>query len=240
MDTAVTIKGYKNGIILLLNDTMPFDQLLEKIRSKFSDSAKFLGDAKMALTFDGRTLDTKEQKEILAVISETTDLEIICVFDNDQENETMLKRSIDQVISSLSNQTGQFFHGVLRSGHQLESENSIVIVGNVEKGARIVSGGNIVIIGSLEGSAIAGTNANKDSFVFASHMYPERLQINKLVYMPPDLSKKEQKKADKIEQKLQLTNCSKMACISDGEIRIFPVEQSTMGCTDEVVHELMH
>lgn len=239
MDNTVTIKGYKNGIILLLDDTVPFDLLLEKVRAKFRDSSKFLGSAKMALTFDGRTLDTNEQKEILSVIAETTDLEIICVFDNSEENDAMLKRSIDQVISSLSNQTGQFYQGVLRAGHQLETENSIVILGNVEKGARIVSGGNIVVIGSLEGTAIAGTNSNKESFVFAAHMLPEHLQINKSVYTEPERNKREQRKADRLEQKLQLTNCSKLACITDGEVRIFAVERDSMAFDEELLKELL-
>lgn len=239
MDNSVTIKGYKNGIILMLDDSVPFPELLQKVHMKFKDSAKFLGNAKMALTFDGRELSNAEQKEILAVISETTELEIICVFDNNEENDAILKRSIDQVISSLSNQTGQFFQGVLRSGQQLESENSIVIIGNVEKGARIVSGGNIVVIGALEGSALAGTNSNKESFIFAAHMLPEHLQINKLVYIPPERNKREQKKADKLEHKLQLVNCSKMACIEGGELKVFPVERNSMGCTDELLQELL-
>ncbi len=239
MDNSVMIKGYKNGIILLLDDKLPFSDLIERIRMKFKDSAKFLGSAKMALTFDGRELTQAEQKEVLSVISETTELEIICVFDNNEANDALLKRSIDQVISSLSNQTGQFFQGVLRSGQQLESENSIVIIGNVEKGARIISGGNIVVIGALEGTAIAGTNANKESFIFAAHMFPEHLQIGKYVYAAPELGKREQKKADKLEHKLQLVNCSRMACITDGELRVFPVERDSMGCTDEILQELL-
>ena len=59
----------------------------------------------------------------------------------------------------------------------LESEASIVIVGDVEEGATVVSKGSIVVIGALLGSAQAGASGRTDVFVAALHMTPEKLRI---------------------------------------------------------------
>ena len=50
-----------------------------------------------------------------------------------------------------SKSVGMFYKGTLRSGQKLETDDSIVIIGDVNPGASVIAGGNIVIIGSLTG-----------------------------------------------------------------------------------------
>ena len=238
MDTSVVIKGYKNGIVLQLNNELPFSELKKRIRAKFQESAKFLGEARMALTFDGRELSSEEQREVLRIISENTDLEVICVFDNDQKNEDLLKMSMERVISCLANTAGQIYRGVLPTGHKLESETSIIICGNVEAGARVVSGGSIVVLGSLYGSAFAGTNSSKDAFISASHMHPEWLRIGDLEYDPAAVDPKEQKRQKKQEKKERLENCARLAYVEAQELRIVPIQDTTFTSSEELKKEL--
>jgi septum site-determining protein MinC len=61
MNGSVMIKGSKNGITLVLSETEEYDVLKSKVEKKFKDSAKFLGNAKTAISFEGRKL-TEEQK----------------------------------------------------------------------------------------------------------------------------------------------------------------------------------
>ena len=58
-------------------------------------------------------------------------------------------------------QDGRFYRGTLKRNQVLESEASIVIVGDVEEGATVVSKGSIVVIGALLGSAQAGDPAGR-------------------------------------------------------------------------------
>lgn len=84
-------------------------------------------------------------------------MDIVCVVDN--ENEEKFKNAIENAnlpkaeISTeamVANITGgQFYRGTLRSGQVLESDSSIVILGDVNPGAKIVSGGNVVVLGSI-------------------------------------------------------------------------------------------
>ena len=54
--TPVIIKGNKSGIRILLDSELRFEDLLEEVKKKFSDSAEFLGDAKVAVSLEGREL----------------------------------------------------------------------------------------------------------------------------------------------------------------------------------------
>ena len=227
-DNSVMVKGYKDGILLVLDNDLPFDELLERIRRKFSESAKFLGSAKLALTFSGRSLSVQEQKDVLCVISEVSDLEIICVFDNDENTQNVMSRAVDHVISSLSNQTGKFFHGSVESGSHIETENSMVIIGNIEKGGCVNCGGNLVVLGSILGSATAGTNGNREALIYASSINAEHLQIVKTVYDPKALDPKEEKKRIKAESKAHLDRAARLVTLHGDRLTITPVDEETL------------
>ena len=227
-DNSVVVKGYKDGILLVLDDAMPFDELLERIRSKFADSAKFLGSAKLALTFSGRTLSVPEQKDVLRVISEVSDLEIICVFDNDESTQEIMKRNVDSVISSMSNQGGKFFHGSVADGSHIETENSMVVIGNIEKGGSVSCGGNLVVLGCIKGSATAGTNGNREALIYASSIDAEHLQIVKTVYNADARDPKAEKKRLKAESKAHLDRAARLVTLRGDELVITPVDEDTL------------
>ena len=54
---SVIIKSNKYGLMVILDDKMPFQELLLDIADKFQESANFFKNAKMAITFRGRTLN---------------------------------------------------------------------------------------------------------------------------------------------------------------------------------------
>ena len=56
MKNSVIIKSFPSGIVLHLDDEIPFDDLLSDIAEKFRESSGFFKDAKMALSIRGRSL----------------------------------------------------------------------------------------------------------------------------------------------------------------------------------------
>ena len=82
----------------------------------------------------------------------------------------------------LSAATGQFYKGNLRNGDVLESEASIVVIGDVEKGARVAAKGNVIILGSLKGSVFAGITGNLNAVVVAFEMAPTQIKISDLSF----------------------------------------------------------
>ena len=49
----VVIKGNKSGIRIVLDDALPFPEILEEVEKKFKESSDFLGEAQVAVSFDG-------------------------------------------------------------------------------------------------------------------------------------------------------------------------------------------
>ena len=181
MDNSVIIKGNKHGIVVVMDEGIPFAELKEALAEKFRSASKFFDKANMAVTFEGRKLTPEEEKEVLNIIAENSSLNIICVIDNDKLRDDYYKKAVEDKLEELSSHTGQFYKGTLRSGQVLESESSIIILGDVNPGARVISKGNVVVLGCLKGLVFAGAGGNHDSFVVALEMSPMQIRIGDVI-----------------------------------------------------------
>ena len=177
MNNSVIIKGNKYGIVVVLDKNVSFEQLREDLIDKFKSASRFFDKASMAISFEGRKLSVEEEQQILNLIAENSDLNIVCVIDNDEMREKYFKKAVEEKLEELSSQTGQFYKGTLSSGQMLESESSIIILGDVNPGAKVIAKGNVIILGSLKGNVYPGANGNEDAFVVALEMAPIQIRI---------------------------------------------------------------
>lgn len=177
MDRLVTIKSCRYGMEIYLDPEVSFEILLEHIRNKFRSSARFFQGAQVAVAFLGRRLNYTEEQAVLNLISETTELDIVCVIDQDREHEMTYKRIVEKTLSDMPLRDGQFYRGTLGKRQVIESDTSIVILGNVEPGASVIAKGSIVIIGTLYGSAHAGAAGDSGAYIAALSMRPRVLRI---------------------------------------------------------------
>ena len=116
MNNSVVIKAYNGGIVVVLDPTLSFDELKEKIALKFRESSNFFNNASMAISFEGRDLSEEEKIEILGIISKNSELNIICIVEDDPDKDKNFQKSINEKLMELSTNTGQFYKGNLRSG----------------------------------------------------------------------------------------------------------------------------
>lgn len=216
MNNSVIIKGNKYGIIVVLSPEEDFEVIKLLMAEKFKESSKFFEKAKMAISFEGRKLTNEEQKELLDIINENADMHIVCVIDNDAETEEAFRKTLNQRLMELENNTGQFYKGILRSGASLEFETSVIIIGDVNHGARVVSKGNIIVLGSLKGNAFAGACGNTNAFVVALDMRPMQIRIADTIARSPDHPVKEASKEAKI------------AFLEEGNIYIEPLNKNVL------------
>lgn len=177
MDRLVTIKSCRYGMEIYLDPEVSFEVLLEHIREKFCSSARFFQGAQVAVTFLGRRLNYTEEQAVLGLISETAGMDIVCVIDRDREHEQTYRRIVEKTLSDIPVRDGQFYRGTLGKRQVIESDTSIVILGDVETGASVIAKGNIVVIGALYGSAHAGAAGNPDACIAALSMRPKSLRI---------------------------------------------------------------
>lgn len=78
--------------------------------------------------------------------------------------------------------SGQFYRGTLRDGASIETEHSIIILGDVCEGSRVYSNKDVVVLGTLRGDVFAGAGGSNNHFVVALDFNPGMLQIGDLVY----------------------------------------------------------
>lgn len=173
----VVIKSNRYGITLFLDKQIPFQDLLNDISDKFRASSKFFKGAQMAIAMQGRDLSREEQLAIVRTIQESSSLEILCIFEQDTLEELYMKQIVEEKLREQDASTGRFYKGTLRSGQVLESETSIIILGDVNPGATVVSKGNVIVLGTLKGTVHAGAAGNEYAFVAALHMMPVQIKI---------------------------------------------------------------
>lgn len=218
MKNAVIIKSFQNGISVYLNEEIPFPELLEEVIFKFRESRNFFKNAKMAISLEGRILSDEEERMILNAICDNSDLHIVCLVGKDEEKNQNYLKAIQQLEYRNEENDGHFYRGTLKNGQILETESSIVVLGDVYPGSAIVSTKDIVVLGGLFGKAYAGGNGSEGHFVAALEMSPERLQIGDFKYK----SSKHMKWS--IKPKVQ----PKIAYIKDNRVVMEPITKELL------------
>ena len=185
MKDCVLIKSFPNGIALHLDADVPFEQLLEEVAYKFSEARSFFGRASMALSIEGRQVSGPEEIRIVYAVRKNSDLNLICLVGKDDATNKNYIKALTHMEKKLSGgDDGQFFKGSLKNKEVLETENSIIILGDVYPGSAVISAKNIIILGGLYGEAYAGGSGQPDAFIAALEMEPERIKIGDFKYKP--------------------------------------------------------
>ena len=169
----IVIKKYPNGLSVILNPIIPFDELYTALGKKFRESAGFFGKAQMVISFEGRSLLPEEERLLVDAISDNSDLTVLSIIGNDDKNNLYLKTGS----SFLGNQLSKFYKGIVRAGDVVEADTDIIVLGDVNAGGEVISSGNIIIPGTLYGTARAGAKGSEDSFIIALDLRPTKLCI---------------------------------------------------------------
>lgn len=190
MKDAVVIKSYQNGINLIMREDVPFEQITGELAAKLCGSRGFFGNADVALSYEGRRLEHNQELALVDVIRQSSDLNLVCIVGKDEETERRYIKAIQKVQKKLpAGSEGQLHKGSLKNREVLETENSIIILGDVYPGSAVMSRGNIIILGGLYGEAYAGTDGGEGpegTYVAALEMEPERLKIGDFKYKNND------------------------------------------------------
>ena len=183
MKDAVLIKSYQNGITLMLNEEASFEQILEELAFKFSEARNFFGKSSIALSIEGKKLNNVEEIQVIETIKQNSNINIMCIVGHDEETEKNYIKALQHVSRKLDAENeGQFYKGSLKNKQVIETENSIVIMGDVYPGCAVISAKNIIILGGLYGEAYAGGNGQEGAYVVALEMEPERLKVGDFKY----------------------------------------------------------
>ena len=182
MKNSVILKSFPNGISVIMDGSISFEELLENIAVKFREADGFFKNASVAISLEGRELTEDQEREILDAITQNSRLNILCLMGKDEEKNLKFLGIQNNLKFQEDENCGQFYRGTLKDGASIETEHSIIILGDVCEGSRVYSGKDIVVLGSLTGDVYAGAGGNNNHFVVALDMNPGMLQIGDLVY----------------------------------------------------------
>ncbi len=76
--------------------------------------------------------------------------------------------------------------GTLRSGDHLQTQGTLLVLGDVNPGARISAAGHVLVWGRLRGTAHAGCNGDTGARIVALQLRPLQLRIATTVARGPD------------------------------------------------------
>ena len=234
MKQAVIVKGNINrgakGITVILDKNMPFRELQKCVAEKFRELSAFLEQSRMAVAFEGRGLTPAQEQSLLDIITENSGIEILYLMEDDPDKEILYAQKLEAAIQMQQQKPAEnmFYKGTLRSGQVVESESSVVIIGDVNPGGKVVSGGNIIILGALKGVACAGITGNRQAFVVALEMKPTQIRIDNIVAKCGDVPAGRHR----LKKKKAVDETPKIAVLREENIFIENLDRETLSSLD--------
>lgn len=181
MANLVKIKGMRDGIVIKLDPDADFSEVYNEMCEKFRESANYFKTASLIIGFDGRKLSEEEEDKLVNGIHLNSDINILCVIGDDEKKDEHFIRLKKHFDPSNNYTDKQFYKGSVRSHEHLESDQSIIVLGDVNPGGVVSSKGNIIILGTLYGTAHAGVGGNTSAIVVCLDMKTSRVGVADVV-----------------------------------------------------------
>lgn len=188
MNQSVIIKSYPGGLSFHMSEEDNYTDILNEIAGKLEDSRKFFKNAAVAISVEGRILSIDEEKELIQTISEHCDLQVMCLVGKNEDTNRKFIKALKRVEAQKEENNGRFYKGNVTEDMVVESEGSLVIIGNVLPGGTVAATKDIIVLGELAGDAYAGMNSSASHFITALKMEPNICKIGSLTYHAKDKS----------------------------------------------------
>ncbi|WP_377888313.1 septum site-determining protein MinC [Alkalihalobacillus sp. R86527] len=177
----VTIKGTKDGLNLILDDSCAFRDVINDLDDKLS--ARHIQQTEgqtvtVTIKVGNRYLTGEQEDTLREIIQTKQNLEV------DRIDSNVISR--DEAEEERKRTTVKSVARTVRSGQVLEVEGDLLLIGDVNPGGTVMAGGNIFVMGTLRGIAHAGAYGDNDAVITASLLKPSQLRIADLISRPPD------------------------------------------------------
>jgi septum site-determining protein MinC len=218
MDSAITVKGTRDGLLITF-ESGDLSQLLSELKTLVESRNTFFRGGKVALQLRDLSLSSANVAR-LRQIFETNGVHVWAVLGTDPDTraaaeklglETSLpERQVAEPIEgpkdTLIAGTGVLMHRTLRSGQSVSHAGHVVIIGDVNPGSEVIAGGDVIVWGRLRGIVHAGAGGDEQRCVCALDLSPTQLRIGNHIARPPE--EKRRRRASQPER----------AFVSDGQL----------------------
>lgn len=181
MKSSVIIKGNKYGFQIVLNPSLPFEELLREVAAKFKESVHFFDSKKtVAVSFEGRDLTPGEQNLLVDTIYANSGLSISYIIDGAQAAETRFAQALSgregEARTQAASEADSFYEDEAEEPGEAEADQDDIITesvpedlvekdgqfyrGTLRSGQKIEVDGSMVVLGDINPGAqiVAGGN----------------------------------------------------------------------------------
>lgn len=231
----VTIKGIRQGLMLVLPDDQDWPTVVEQLKGKLAAASGLIAGAKAQVDLGDRPVDESTLLGLVEYLNRSYQIELIGLMGARPEarhaaetlgiplvlpapptpaaNEPAF--DIRQVVPAAQPanpaNNALYLRQTVRSGQSIRHDGTIVICGDVNAGAEVIATGDIVVFGTLRGVAHAGAAGDEDAHIMAINLRPTQIRIAGYIARSPDAAAP------------PLSKYPEVARVSDSEIHIIPL-----------------
>ena len=177
MKNCITINYKKDKLVIKIEEDAKQEEIVKALERKLPELNIFYKSEKTPINVIGKVLKNKEIDEIENLIKSQIDVDI----DFDTPKTLGLSSITRTFKQDIEVSETKFHKGSLRSGQRIESEGSIVVLGDVNSGAEVIASENIVVLGALRGLAHAGAKGNEKAIISAGKLDSVQVRIANIV-----------------------------------------------------------
>jgi septum site-determining protein MinC len=204
--SAVAIKGTRDGLLITIDETPPWDEALENLLAAIESRPDFFRGGRVAVQVGERLLNRDEIRRLRDRLARH-DVQLAALLGKSAE--TIREARREGVDTSLTDSQqapaaaeadselppidsneygtgGVLVKTTLRSGRIVRHVGHVVVIGDVNPGAQIIAGGDVLVWGRLRGTVHAGASGDEGALVCALDMRPMQLRIANYVAIAAD------------------------------------------------------
>lgn len=175
----VSIKGTRNGLLILLEPNRDFEEIRKTLLSKMESARGFFKGAKFSLSQGPDEIPVNQKDELENICRQYG---LIPNTDKVATIRPVMKASPAPAVAHAAarpsaGEAALMVRRSLRSGQRVTHEGHVVVLGDVNPGAEVISGGNVVVVGSCRGMVHAGAGGDRSAKVIAGRLRPTSLSI---------------------------------------------------------------
>ena len=210
MREAVVLKGSKEGLRLVFDESADFSVIVEQLRSKLESAANFFTAGTTVKIPSAATMSAEKREELIHLLTGYG----LCYRDEvaapppkpvvRKERKTAVDAAVTEVEERL------VVSRTLRGGQKIVHHGSVLVTGDLNPGAAVIAAGDIVIQGACRGLAHAGAYGDVKATITAGRLMAGQLRIADLIARSPDSA--------------EAPEYPEVARIADGAVIIEPAE----------------
>lgn len=191
---SIVFKGNNEGLVIVVPEDYDFDKAKTEIEEKVQNAARFFRGAKIKVVYRGITLSPEEEEIIKKILDEKSGAVIESLSKDDESKRKPAVRMPKKTAETSGKMffwgkdTGmcKFVKSTVRSGTRIEFDGSVIVLGDVNPGGEIIATGNVVVLGALRGMVHAGSEGNRDCFIYALKLKPIQVRIADMIARMPE------------------------------------------------------